>query len=347
MKKLCKVLALILSFALLLALASCGNESPGESSNPPQESAPAESSQPTEPEKTDHYLSIVWPTLSIDFYTAMADLMKGQAEEAGWKVDVVSYDFNAATQVTQLENCEAMGVTDIITCALDPNAVEDVCVRLRQKGININMFAMAPANLDAYDSVTVADQYQIGEAIAQNASDWVDATFPDADEGSIDAVIIELPSDAENIKRDRGMETISNNSKINVVRIYELGAEDPVEAQNAIDMMMLEYPETKVVLCHFASLSLAADVTAMSYEGIDRDHFGIFSGDWDTELAARIQASVNNESLIRATGTYSTNAMEIQFHVCAGEYDDQLNDQKQYVYPIVRITPENIGEYLQ
>lgn len=347
MKKLCKVLALILSFALVLSLASCGSGASNESSNPSQGSVPTGGTETPAPEKTDRYLSIVWPTLSIDFYTAMADLMKGQAEDAGWKVDVVSYDFNAATQVTQLENCEAMGVTDIITCALDPDAVEDVCVRLRQKGININMFAMAPDNLEAYDSVTVADQYQIGEAIAQNASDWVDATFPDAADGSIDTVIIELPSDAENIKRDQGMETISNNPKINVVRTYELGAEDPVEAQNAIDMMMLEYPETKVVLCHFASLSLAADVTAMSYEEIDREHFGIFSGDWDTELAARIQASVNNESLIRATGTYSTNAMEIQFPVCAGEYNDQLNELKQYVYPIVRITPENIGEYLQ
>lgn len=345
MKKLYKILALILSFALVLSLASCGNGTSEESGSPSQESAPTENSQA--PEATDRYLSIVWPTLSIDFYTAMAELMESQAEQAGWKVDKVSYDFNSATQVTQLENCETMGVTDIITCALDPDAIEDVCVRLRQKGININMFAMAPANLEAYDSVTVADQYQIGEAIAQNASDWVDATFPDAPDGSIDTVIIELPSDAENIKRDQGMETISTNPKINVVRTYELGAEDPVEAQNAIDMMMLEYPETKVVLCHFASLALAADVTAMGYDQIDRDHFGIFSGDWDTELAARIQASVNNESLIRATGTYSTNAMEIQFPVCAGEYNDQLNDQKQYVYPIVRITPENIGEYLQ
>ena len=75
------------------------------------------------------------------------------------------------------------------------------------------MFAMAPDNLDAYDSVTVADQYQIGEAIAQNASDWVDATFPDAEDGSIDAVIIKLPTDAENIKRDEGMDTIANNPR--------------------------------------------------------------------------------------------------------------------------------------
>lgn len=341
MKKLCKILSLLLTFTLVLSLAACGSKPAAETPAP----SAAASETPTEtPEQ--RVLSIVWPTLSIDFYTAMADTMKGQAEEAGWKVDVVSYDFNSATQVTQLENCETMGATDIITCALDPAAVEDVCVRLRQKGININMFAMAPTNLDAYDSVTVADQYQIGEAIAQNASDWVDATFPDAADKSVETVIIKLPSDAENIKRDDGMDTIANNPKINVVRTYELSAEDPVEAQNAIDMMMLEYPETKVVLCHFSSLALAADVTAMGYSQIDRDHFGIFSGDWDTELAARIQASVNNESLIRATGTYSTNAMELQFHVCAGEYDSELNDQKQYVYPIVRITPENIEEYL-
>ncbi len=345
MKKLRKAISLLIACTLAFSLVACGGAPSSTVPSATSGSTPASgASETSEPEQ--HVLSIVWPTLSIDFYTTMADVMKAQAEAEGWQVDVVSYDFNSATQVTQLENCETMGATDIITCALDPDAIEDVCVRLREKGININMFAMAPDNLDAYDSVTVADQYQIGEAIAQNASDWVDATFPDAEDGSIDAVIIKLPTDAENIKRDEGMDTIANNPKINVVRSYELSAEDPVEAQNAIDMMMLEYPDTKVVLCHFASLALAADVTAMGYSQIDREHFGIFSGDWDSELANRIQASVNNESLIRATGTYSTNAMELQFYVCAGEYDDELNDQKQYVYPIVRITPENINEYL-
>lgn len=344
MKKLSKALSLLLAFAMAFSLAACGGGTTTTST--PATGSDSTPASVAEQEPEQHVLSIVWPTLSIDFYTTMADVMKAQAEAEGWQVDVVSYDFNSATQVTQLENCETMGATDIITCALDPDAIEDVCVRLREKGININMFAMAPDNLEAYDSVTVADQFQIGEAIAANASDWVDETFPDAEDGSIDTVIIKLPSDAENIKRDEGMDTIANNPKINVVRSYELSAEDPVEAQNAIDMMMLEYPDTKVVLCHFASLALAADVTAMGYSQIDREHFGIFSGDWDSELANRIQLSVTNESLIRATGTYSTNAMELQFYVCAGEYDDELNELKQYVYPIVRITPENIQDYL-
>lgn len=324
-----KILALILCVLMAVtAFTGCG-----------------EAAKPSETEG-QRSLGIVWPTMSIDFYTLFAEQMKAQAEAAGWKVDIVSYDFNSADQVTQLENYGAMGVTDIITCALDPNAIEDVCVKLRQQGININMFAMAPDNLEAYDSVTVADQYLIGEAIAANASDWIDATFPDAADGSIEVVLLELPTDEENMKRDKGMETIANNPKVKIVAKYEMSAEDPVEAQNYIDMMVLEHPNTKVVLSHFASMSLAADITAMSYDQINKEEFGIFSGDWDSELASRIQKSVTNESLIRATGTYSTNAIELQFSVCAGEHDSELNELKQYVYPIVKITPENIAEYL-
>lgn len=330
MKKLRKSLPLLLIFVLALSFAACGGETPSSS------------------EKTQQrFLCIVWPTLDIEFYSTMADVMTEQAEKAGWKVEVAAYDFDSATQVKQLENCETLGVTDIITCAQDADAVEDTCVSLRQKGINISMFAMAPDNPDAYDSVTVADQYQIGEAIAKNASDWVNKTFPDAGDGSIDTVLIEVPAGTENIKRAQGMETISENSKIHVVCTYKLKGEDPAKAKIVIDEMMRQYPETKVVLCHFSSLAQAADDSAMGYNRIDREHFGIFSGDWDAELADRIQASEDNKSLIRATGTYATNAMELQFHVCTGEYDRLLNDQKQYVFPIVHITPENIKDYLK
>lgn len=328
MKKLCKILSLLLVFALTLPLAACGSKTPD--SDEPQQ----------------RFLRIVWPTLDIDFYSTMADVMRGQAEAADWKVEVVSYDFDSAAQAAQLEECESLGVTHIITCAQDPDAVEDICIHLRERGINISMFALAPSNPDAYDSATVADQYRIGEAIAKNASNWVNDTFPDAEDGSIDTILIEVPADAENIKRAEGMETISENPKIHVVQTCKLNGEDPAEVQSVIDTMMQEYPETKVVLCHFSSLAQAADDSAMGYSQLDRENFGIFSGDWDAELAARIQASEDNESLIRATGTYATDAMEIQFPVCTGEYNRLLNDQKQYVYPVVRITPNNIKDYL-
>lgn len=329
MKKLHKILPLLFLTGLILSLSACTGKTTSEQ-------APSQRS-----------LAIIWPTLSIDFYSTMADVMKTQAEEAGWKVEVMSFDFDPSTQASQLENCQTTGVTDIITCTPNPDPVEDVCIRLRQQGINISMFALAPGNPDAYDTVTVADQYKIGAAIAENASQWVNETFPDADDGSVDAVIIEVPADDENVRRAQGMEQVlAENSKINIVRICKLDGEEPEKAKNAIDEMMSEYPDTKVVLCHFSSLAQAADDTAMSYSRIDREHFGIFSGDWDDRLAARIQASANNESLIRGTGTYATDAMEIQFHVCTGEYNRLLNDRKQYVYPVVRITSKNINSYL-
>lgn len=323
-----RILSLLLISVLTVSITACsGKTSP--SGEAPQ-----------------RFLCIVWPTLTIDFYSSMADVMKEQAEAVGWNVEVMSYDFDSAVQAEQLKDCEEFGVTDIITCAQDPDAVEDICIHLREEGINISMFAMAPANPEAYDSVTVADQYRIGEAIAQNASDWVDNTFPDAGDGTIDAILIEVPADAENIKRAQGMESVSQNSKIHVVHTYQMDGENPEEIQSMMEHMIEEYPETKVVLCHFSSIALAADNWAMDDSQIDREYFGIFSGDWDAELAARIQASVENKSLIRATGTYATDAMEIQFHVCTGEYNRLLNDQKQYVYPVVRITPKNIQDYL-
>lgn len=119
MKKLRKAISLLIACTLAFSLVACGGAPSSTVTSATSGSTPASGASETS-ELEQHVLSIVWPTLSIDFYTTMADVMKAQAEAEGWQVDVVSYDFNSATQVTQLENCETMGATDIITARWTP-----------------------------------------------------------------------------------------------------------------------------------------------------------------------------------------------------------------------------------
>lgn len=342
-----KILALFFALMMLLSLAGCGTAPASQPASEPASQPASEPASGADGEETQRYLGIVWPTLGIEFYADFAELMKSQAEEDGWKAEITSFDFDQATQVTQLENFVSMGVTDICTIALDPDGLNDTCKAIREKGIKVHFFAMGPSDLDALDTVTVANQYDIGMNIAGVTSDWVDATFPDAADGSVKGVIIGLPTDAENINRDQGIKDgLAQNSKIDVVKVYDLAVQDNVAAQAAFETAMLENPDINFVCCHFASFALAIDETAMARNDINHDEFALFSGDWDTIIGGRVKSSVNDESLIRGLGAYDNNATLKQFPVIRGDYDDELNDQKQYEFFVMKVTPENVDEYL-
>ena len=304
--------------------------------------------EPEEPGEKQRYVGICWLDTQIEFYNWAANTIKDAAEKAGWKAEISCFDFDVNKQIEQLENFATMGVTDIISIAVDADAIVDVCKRLREQGINLNFFAMAPNDIDAYDSVTVADQYEIGVAMAENAVDWVNEKYPDAADGSIPAVMISLPTDPDNMLRDDGVrDTLAKCPKIKLVKEYELDGQESVKVQEAVDTMMLEYPETQLVVCHFASFAIAADERLLTYPELDRENFGIFSGDIDTMIGERMLKTLTGEGLIRATGTYDPDGVYKQFDVCAGKYDDKLNDKKQYVYEITKFNLDDIKEYMR
>ena len=295
-----------------------------------------------------NFLGIVWPTTQVEFFDWASSFMKSQAEEAGWRAEITSYDFDTVTQIQQLENFATMGATHIISYAGEPEALVDVCKKLREQGIFLSFFASAPADLDAYDNVAVANQYDIGKAMAENAIDWVNAKYPDAADGSIKAVMFTLPTTEDDIQRDNGVrETLATCPKIEVVKEYELDNDYNNTMPGMVDMMMLEHPEVQVVVCHFASLSIQADERLLTYSQIDRDNFGIFSGDIDTMIGERMMKTLDGEGLIRATGTYDPDGVSKQFDLCRGVYQDQLNDKKEFEYYITKFTSETIHEYME
>jgi len=298
-------------------------------------------------ENDQRYLAIVWPDTQIEFYNWAAETIKAQAEAAGWKAEISCYNWDTKQQIEQFENFQTMGVTDIISIATDKDAIVDVCKQLREGGINLNFFAMAPSDLDAYDSVTVASQYDIGVGMAENAIAWVEANYPDAADGSIKAAMISLPTDPDNMERDNGVrDTLAKCSKITLVKEYELDGQEATKVQAAVDTMMTEHPDVQVLVCHFASFSIAADEILATYTQLDRANFGIFSGDVDTMIGERMLLTPEGGSLIRATCTYDPDGVAKQFDVCAGKYDSELNELKQYVYYITKFDTETIVDYM-
>ncbi len=342
-----KLLLVLISVLMVLSLAACGSgEKPADNPEP----EPVVEVDPKEIDNNPHgktegrYLAISMPTLAAPFYVQLCDLIEDQAKAAGMQVTRESADGNVSTQITQLENFKTMGVTDLIVCPVDEEAVKETLVALRKDGMNIHSFAFEfGRDCSYYDSCTSANQKAIGEQNVANANDWIAKTFPDAVDKSVKTVIVSLPNNEANIARAEGLRTIADNPKVDLLAEYEMTAEDMSQAQNFVDQMMIEHPDVQVVICHFASIAMAVDEQLQAYRNqLDVEHFAVFSCDYDDTLAAKMVSSLQNESFIRATGTYNP-ALNLIFEVTMGQHDSELSAEKIFFFPVVSFTAEEVA----
>ncbi len=340
-----KLFLLLISMLMVLSLAACGSgEKPADNPEPVVEVDPKEIDNNPHGKTEGRYLAISMPTLAAPFYVQLCDLIEDQAKAAGMQVTCESADGNISTQITQLENFKTMGVTDLIVCPVDEEAVKETLVALRKDGMNIHSFAFEfGRDCSYYDSCTSANQKAIGEQNVANANDWIAKTFPDAADKSVKTVIVSLPNNEANIARAEGLRTIADNPKVDLLAEYEMTAEDMSQAQNFVDQMMIEHPDVQVVICHFASIAMAVDEQLQAYRNqLDVEHFAVFSCDYDDTLASKMVSSLQNESFIRATGTYNPE-LNLIFEVTMGQHDSELTAEKIFFFPVVSFTAEDVA----
>jgi ABC-type sugar transport system substrate-binding protein len=82
-------------------------------------------------------------------------------------------------------------------------------IAAREAGVIVLVAGGDPGNADAYDSVMMMNQYLSGWYEAYMAKQWVDATYPDATDGSLETVLFESTLNTEAANRSNGMKMIA------------------------------------------------------------------------------------------------------------------------------------------
>lgn len=296
----------------------------------------------------DRHLGLAWCSLGIEFYANLADLIKSQAEADGVKVTVSDANWDVSTQISQIENMATMGCTDLILLAIDQEALKDTLKSVRANyGINVHSFAYDfGGDTDCYDTVSVADQYLIGQAQAEAAIYWVNQQFPNAGAKSVKAAMVTLPTTTDDKLRDSGCrDGLNADPRIDLVEEVEVFEQDYATAQNALDSILLKHPDINFVVFHFATMAEGADERAMALTTIDRENFAIISGDNNITLLDRIKKSRTGESLVRGSGAYDVNATEKLYGITMGEFADEIDENKRFVFATYPITIENVDQF--
>ncbi len=228
------------------------------------------------------------------------------AEEDGLTVQIADAGNNPVRQIEQIENFIAMGVKVIAIMPIDPNNVQDVIRRARERGVKV---LVAGTDTSVYDVMMNMDQYNAGEQIAEMAIDWMVETF------SSDGTASGLPDGADRPKVIvlKCTETVdmTNRSEGMVDAITEWGHADVViataEARTAaaatdvMENMWQQNSDADAVIAYNADGALGVNEYIMGQSGIDRSRFAVFAGDWSPPIQEVLDGSAQNESVFRGT----------------------------------------------
>lgn len=318
-----KKIALLLAMCLAVgSLAGCGSQT--EEAPAVQESAPAAEETETEVEEdaagetADAVEEAVTEAaggdmagkkvgfspvmMSSEFFAGMSDQMEEYFTANGMEYTSADADASVETQIQNIENFVSMGMDYIILFAVDASAICDACIAAKEQGAFIINIGTVLEKREAYDVCINVDQYESGKVVAQMAADWIDKTFPDAADGSIDVLVMQTKDTEDNIRRSEGLLEIENLcSKAHIAYITDQVQTDGVtKAQELAQAAFLEQPDIKCVLAFGTDIAQGSNEIAMN-QVENKDEFAIFTVDTPEFVLGLIRDSETNASLVRGT----------------------------------------------
>lgn len=152
-------------------------------------------------------IAVSLPSLDNPLMLGISDQMKKTFE--GLSVQVSSADGDANKQATQIQNYMTMKPALIVVMPVEASSVESNLIKAREAGIKV---FVAGTKLDerAYDFMATVNQYLVGAYCAYMTKQWVEAVYPGAPEGFIEAAILTTSASADGVNKSKGMKSISD-----------------------------------------------------------------------------------------------------------------------------------------
>ena len=204
-------LIFVVVLASLVACTAAPVDTAAPQATTPPESEAAPAGKPI--------IAVCLPALDNPLMLGFQDAFKG-AFGADYDVQVASADGNPNTQATQVENFTAMKVKFMFVMPVESTSLVPKLIAARQAGVSVLVAGGDPGNAEAYDGVMMMNQYLSGMYEAWMAKQWVDETYPDAADGTIETVIFESTLNTEAAARSNGMKMIAEPYLKNVKGEY-------------------------------------------------------------------------------------------------------------------------------
>lgn len=372
-----KIVAVLLAFGLTLSLMACGNSAGAqtggsdegketESQEPDKEADAQEEAQPVESEGQEAAQEVAGAVenasggadltgkkvgfsalmMSSEFFTDMSNQMEAYFTEHGMEYSVADANGNAQTQIQTVENFVSMEMDYIICFVVDASSISDSLIKAREGGAFIIVIGTVLDNKDAYDVCISISQKESGVTEAKMAAEWIEATFPDAQDGSIEVGLLTNSENEDAVARCDGLREIENfTSKAVIVEEHETTqAEGAAAGQTYAEMMLMNHPDLKVILTYGTDQGQGANEAVMKDSSINSEEFAVFTVDTAEFIRNKVKESVEGTSVLRGTVMLGEGTPMTCYNLMDGTWSGRVQD-KVYSEECIMITPETISEY--
>ena len=283
--------------------------------------------------------------MSSEFFAGMSDDMEAYFTANGMKYSSADANGDDQTQIQNLENFVQMDMDYIIMFAVDASAICDAAIAARNQGKFVINIGTVLEQRDAYDVCINVDQFDSGAVVSQMAAEWIEKTFPDAADGSIEVAIIEERDSDDAIRRSDGLHEIEKlTSKAKVVYVAEQTITDgATKAQELADALFLQHPDVKCILTYGTDIAQGSDEIALQ-KVENKDQFAIFTVDTPEFIRNKIKESADNTSTIRGTVMLGEGTPYTCYKLMDGSWMDRVVDGV-YAERCIAITLDTMSQY--
>ena len=162
-----KFFAILLTLAMALSLAACGakEEAPAEK--------PAETPVEAPAEDGAYKVALIQQHQTNAFQIAVTEGAQAKADELGVELTILSADQDAATQISQIEQCVSEGFDAILFEPVDPDGLRDAAKAAADAGVIVINVVSSCSDWESagISAVSCGNNVKAGENEMQHVAD--------------------------------------------------------------------------------------------------------------------------------------------------------------------------------
>ena len=250
-----RLLAMLMAGAMTLGVATgCGNTATNDAQN---------SDAGTDSTDGAYKIALIQQHQTNAFQIAVSEAAEAKAEEMGVDLTILSADQDAATQISQIEQCVSEGFNAILFEPVDPDGLCDAAKSAADAGVVVINIISACNDWENYgiSAVSYGDNVKAGETEMQHVADLLDG------KGNI-AILTGPSGDSGGLQRMEGYENILKNYPDMVQVVAPADCQwDTASAQATVESWLSAY-DLDAIVCENDGMAVGAGNAAGANSGI-------------------------------------------------------------------------------
>ncbi|MCQ5130023.1 sugar ABC transporter substrate-binding protein [Butyricicoccus faecihominis] len=252
-----RFLAMLMAGTMVLTMAGCGNDASGETKGDAEPSADADKGG-------DAYkIALIQQHQTNAFQIELTEAAEAKAKELGVDLTILSADQDAATQISQIEQCVSEGYNAILFEPVDPDGLGDASKNAADAGVVVINIVSACTDWEANGiaAVSYGNNVKAGETEMQHVADLLGG------KGNI-AILTGPSGDSGGLQRMEGYENVLKNYPDIVQVVAPADCQwDTASAQSTVESWLTAY-DLDAIVCENDGMAVGAGNAAGANSGI-------------------------------------------------------------------------------